>query len=76
VVNAREFLSMLSAPSRSKGIPKRYRELARIVLRHYPWWYELPYPDSWDVEAGRLATDQMIIREAADTWEKEQKRGK
>lgn len=59
VISTREFLSKVASPycGGYKRVPKEVREMARILLRHYPHAYELheaakAAPDVFAVQAG------------------------
>ncbi len=38
---AREFLRDLLDPKKTPKVPKKYRERAYRVLKHYPWAYDM-----------------------------------
>lgn len=59
VISTREFLCKISSPYNGgyKKVPTEVRQMARMLLRHYPHAYELheaakAAPDIFDAQAG------------------------
>ncbi len=55
VLSTQAFLLRLASPHEGgiKGIRREVREEARRLLRHYPHWFDLTRPDSFDAEAAK-----------------------
>lgn len=66
VLAARRFLLRLAnsrADDGIKKIPSSVREEARVILRHFPFWFDLGRKDCWDEQ------EAMRIAEAEDAAE-------
>lgn len=58
VIAAKKFLIRLSTSKGIKGIPKSVREEARLILRHYPFWFDLNRKDSFDEKTAMEIAEQ------------------
>lgn len=66
VIAAREFLTQLMLPPSAGGIAgvrREIREHARRLLRHYPAWFEVAHPDSFDAKAAEDMAAAIASRE-------------
>jgi hypothetical protein len=55
VIATKKFLVAISSPYGGgfKRIPREVRDMARRLLRHYPYWFDLGRKDAFDEETAK-----------------------